>query len=85
MGRPIASSRLDPATKLAAHRAASRAARITGTIDRTEQRMRDRLADLEARRAEAWREATDLGMSRTEAAGVAGLHHSAVDRALNGG
>lgn len=85
MARPFQSSRLDPATLKAANAAARRAATLTRRIARARDRSAERLAELEAERAEAWAEATGLGMSRTEAAAIADVHHSAVDRALNGG
>ena len=82
MARPNASSRLDPQTRRQAQAAAARAARIHQRIVKRRERHDEAMASLEAQRAAAWQEATNLGMSRTEAAKAAGLHHSAVDRAL---
>jgi len=83
MARPNASSRLDPPTRRRAQAAAAKAARIHARIQRRKERHDEAVARLEAERAAAWQEATELGMSRTEVAKAAGLHHSAVDRALN--
>lgn len=78
MARPNSLDRLDPETRREALHAARRAAALTRRIGTA----RDRVAALETERADAWRAATSAGMSATEAAKVAGLHHSAVDRAL---
>lgn len=82
MARPNSLDRLDPETRRTALSAARRAARITDRMQKRNERHAAALAALEAQRIDAWSEATGLGMSRTEAAKVAGLHHSAVDRAL---
>jgi hypothetical protein len=82
MARPNSLDRLDPETRRDALKAARRASALTNRIRTARERHDARIAALEAQRADAWREATDAGMSATEAAKVAGLHHSAVDRAL---
>lgn len=82
MARPNSLDRLDPPARRTALAAARRAARITERIQKRKERHDEAVAVLEAERAAAWREATAAGMSATEAAKVAGLHHSAVDRAL---
>lgn len=82
MARPNSLDRLDPAERKLALSAARKAARITERIRLRNERHAAALAALEQQRIEAWSEATALGMSKTEAAKVAGLHHSAVDRAL---
>lgn len=82
MARPNSLDRLDPAERKLALAAARRAARITARIQKRQERHAAALAALDRQRIDAWEEATGLGMSRTEAARVAGLHHSAVDRAL---
>lgn len=78
MARPNSLDRLDPPERRTALSAARRAATLTRRL----AAQRERLAELEAERTAAWREATAAGMSNTEAARYAGLHHSAVDRAL---
>lgn len=82
MARPNSLDRLDPAEAKLALTAARRAARITDRIQKRQARHAAALAELEQQRIDAWAEAVALGMSKTEAAKVAGLHHSAVDRAL---
>lgn len=83
MARPNASTKLEPAARREAHKAAQRAATVHRRIQERQRRHDEAVAKMAAQRDAAWREATDLGMSRTEAASIAGLHHSAVDRALS--
>ena len=83
MARPNSLDQLSPEKRRTTLTAARRAATLTRRIAAVRERHEARVATLESERAERWREATGAGMSATEAAKVAGLHHSAVDRALS--
>jgi hypothetical protein len=82
MERHDSLDRLDPTERRTAIAAVRRAATLTRRLDRIHERHAERVARIEAERSERWREAVALGVSRREAAKAAGLHHSAVDRAL---
>jgi hypothetical protein len=80
MPRRPSSENLDEETRRTARAHARRAA----ALDRRARKAAERVAEIDEERDAEWIAATELGMSRTEVAIVAGVHHSTVDRALNG-